>query len=105
MGRGFSTEISNYVNFFLKSELSGNIIDLCPVGALTSKPYSFKARVWELLRIYGYDIIDAFGSSIELNFKGLQIVRILPRPNKDLNEEWIHDKTRFFWRSLYTKVK
>ena len=101
LGRGFSTEISNYVNFFLKSELSGNIIDLCPVGALTSKPYSFKARVWELLRIYGYDIIDAFGSSIELNFKGLQIVRILPRPNKDLNEEWIHDKTRFFFDALY----
>lgn len=100
LGRGFKTEISTYIKGFIKSELSGNIIDLCPVGALTSKPYSFRARVWELSKIYTYDIMDGFGSNIQIDFRGLEVLRVLPRTNKLLNEEWISDKTRFFYDAL-----
>lgn len=87
LGRGLKTEISNYTFKFLRSEISGNIIDLCPVGALTSKPYAFKARPWELFSFYSFDIMDGFGSSIQLDFRGLELLRILPKSNKFLNEE------------------
>lgn len=87
LGRGLKTEISNYTSFFIKSEISGNIADLCPVGALTSKPYSFKARPWELFSVYTYDIIDGFGANIQLDFRGLDLLRILPKTNRFLNEE------------------
>jgi NADH-quinone oxidoreductase chain G len=100
LGRGYKTEISGYTQSFLKSEISGNIIDLCPVGALTSKPYAFKARPWELITVPSFDIMDAFGSNIQLDFRGLELLRILPKPNKYLNEEWISDKTRFFYDAI-----
>lgn len=87
LGRGHKTEISNYVNAFLTSELSGNIIDLCPVGALTSKPYAFRARPWELFSVYSFDILDGFGASIQLDFRGLELLRILPKANRFLNDE------------------
>ena len=100
LGRGYHTEISTYTKKFLSSELSGNIIDLCPVGALTSKPYAYKARVWELMSFYSHDIMDGFGSSIQIDFRGLELMRILPKDNKHLNDEWISDKTRFFYDAL-----
>ncbi|KTW26144.1 NADH dehydrogenase (quinone), G subunit [Pneumocystis carinii B80] len=94
-GRGSDMQIGTYLKNHLNSELSGNIIDLCPVGALTSKPYAFRARPWELKRTDSIDIHDAVGSSISINSRGLEIMRILPRLNDDVNEEWINDKTRF----------
>ncbi|KAG5439136.1 hypothetical protein PCANB_001435 [Pneumocystis canis] len=94
-GRGNSMQIGTYLQTYLNSELSGNIIDLCPVGALTSKPYAFRARPWELKRTDSIDIHDAVGSSISVNSRGLEVMRILPRLNDDVNEEWINDKTRF----------
>lgn len=94
-GRGNDIQIGTYLQTYLNSELSGNIIDLCPVGALTSKPYAFRARPWELKRTDSIDIHDAVGSSISVNSRGLEIMRILPRLNDDVNEEWINDKTRF----------
>lgn len=100
LGRGLKTEISNYIPLFIKSEISGNIIDLCPVGALTSKPYSFKARPWELFSVYTYDIIDGFGANIQLDFRGLELLRVLPKTNRFLNEEWISDRTRFSYDSF-----
>ena len=95
VGRGESMEISTYVEKTLSSELSGNIIDLCPVGALTSKPYAFTARPWELTKTESIDIHDAVGSNIRVDAKGSKVMRILPRLNEDINEEWISDKTRF----------
>jgi len=95
VGRGESMEISTYVEKTLSSELSGNIIDLCPVGALTSKPYAFTARPWELTKTESIDIHDAVGSNIRIDAKGSKVMRILPRLNEDINEEWISDKTRF----------
>ena len=86
--RGKETEIGTYVKN-LTSELSGNIIDLCPVGALTSKPYAFSARPWELKAVDTIDAIDAVGSNIKVNFKETEILRILPRTNDSINEEWI----------------
>lgn len=100
LGRGLKTEISNYTFSFLKSEISGNIADLCPVGALTLKPYSFKARPWELFSVYTYDILDGFGANIQLDFRGLNLLRILPKTNQFLNEEWISDRTRFAFDSF-----
>ncbi|QSL67147.1 hypothetical protein MERGE_001536 [Pneumocystis wakefieldiae] len=94
-GRGSEMQIGTYLKNHINSELSGNIIDLCPVGALTSKPYAFRARPWELKRTDSIDIHDAVGSSISINSRGLEIMRILPRLNDDVNEEWINDKTRF----------
>ncbi|KAG5440388.1 hypothetical protein PCK2_000521 [Pneumocystis canis] len=95
-GRGNDMQqIGTYLETYLNSELSGNIIDLCPVGALTSKPYAFRARPWELKRTNSIDIHDAVGSSISVNSRGLEVMRILPRLNDDVNEEWINDKTRF----------
>lgn len=95
VGRGEHMEISTYVEKSLTSELSGNIIDLCPVGALTSKPYAFKARPWELRKTETIDVLDAVGSNIRVDSRGREVMRILPRLNEDVNEEWISDKTRF----------
>lgn len=101
--RGQNTEIGTYIDKNLNSELSGNIIDLCPVGALTSKPYAFVARPWELKAVETIDVIDSVGSNIKINFKETEILRILPVLNDSLNEEWISDKTRFFFDSLKTQ--
>src|SRR5437868_11631855 len=88
-------EITTYIEKALGSELSGNIIDLCPVGALTSKPYSYVARPWELRKTESVDVLDAVGSNIRIDSRGAQILRVLPRLPEDVNEEWISDKTRF----------
>jgi NADH-quinone oxidoreductase subunit G len=95
VSRGEHMEIDTYVEKSLSSELSANIIDLCPVGALTSKPYAFVARPWELRRTESVDVLDAVGSNIRIDARGAQVLRILPRLNEDVNEEWINDKTRF----------
>ncbi len=100
VGRGETMEITSYLEKSLTSELSGNIIDLCPVGALTSKPYAFKARSWELNKTESIDVMDAVGSNIRLDSRGLEVMRILPRLNEDINEEWISDKTRFCYDGL-----
>lgn len=94
-GRGNDMEISTYIDSAITSELSGNIIDLCPVGALTSKPYAFKARPWELKKTNSIDVMDAVGSAIRIDSKGNEVLRITPRINEEINEEWISDKTRF----------
>jgi NADH-quinone oxidoreductase subunit G len=93
--RGEQMQISTYVERSLTSELSGNIIDLCPVGALTSKPYAFKARPWELRKTETVDVLDAVGSNIRVDSRGNEVMRVLPRLNEEVNEEWISDKTRF----------
>ncbi len=93
--RGEHMEITTYVERTLTSELSANIIDLCPVGALTSKPYAFIARPWELRKTESVDVLDAVGSNIRIDARGPQVLRVLPRLNDDVNEEWISDKTRF----------
>ena len=87
-------EITNYLEEALTSELQGNIVDLCPVGALTSKPYAFAARPWELNKTESIDVMDALGSAIRIDTRGREVMRILPRTNDDVNEEWISDKTR-----------
>lgn len=102
-GRGNSLEIGTYLETALDTELSGNVIDLCPVGALTSKPYAFRARPWELYHIETIDVLDAVGSNIRADVRGLQVMRILPRLNDDVNEEWIHDKSRFACDGLSTQ--
>jgi NADH-quinone oxidoreductase subunit G len=94
-GRGEAMEITTYVERALGSELSGNIIDLCPVGALTSKPYAFIARPWELRKTESVDVLDAVGSNIRIDSRGSQVLRVLPRLNEDVNEEWLPDKSRF----------
>lgn len=98
--RGRETEIGSYINKLLTSELSGNVIDLCPVGALTSKPYAFTARPWEVKSVETIDISDSIGTNIKINFKETKILRILPALNDNLNEEWISDKTRFSFDGL-----
>ncbi len=100
VGRGEKMEITPYVEKALTSELSGNIIDLCPVGALTSKPYAFNARSWELKKTESIDVMDALGSNIRIDSRGLEIMRILPRLNEEINEEWISDKTRYCYDGL-----
>ncbi len=95
VGRGENAEITTYLEGLLDSEMSGNIIDLCPVGALTSKPYAFQARPWELKKTESIDVMDAVGSAIRVDSQGLKVMRVLPRLNEDINEEWISDKTRF----------
>ncbi|MCE9508594.1 MAG: NADH-quinone oxidoreductase subunit NuoG [Alphaproteobacteria bacterium] len=95
IGRGEHLEIGTYVEQMATSELSGNLIDVCPVGALTSKPYAFTARPWELRRTESIDVLDAVGSNIRIDARGGEVLRILPRLNEDVNEEWISDKTRF----------
>src|SRR5947209_1168820 len=94
-GRGEAMEITTYIEQALSSELSANIVDLCPVGALTSKPYAFVARPWELRKTESVDVLDAVGSNIRIDSRGPQILRVLPRLNEAVNEEWISDKTRF----------
>lgn len=98
--RGEDMEITTYLEKSLSSELSANVIDLCPVGALTSKPLSFKTRSWELKHTQSIDIMDAVGSNIRLDSRGLEVMRILPMINEDINEEWISDKARFFYDGL-----
>jgi len=95
ISRGEDVEITTYLNQAVVSELSANIIDLCPVGALTSKPYAFAARPWELRKTESVDVLDAVGSNIRIDVRGGQVLRVLPRLNEDVNEEWISDKTRF----------
>ena len=92
--RGEDAQITSYLDKALKSELSGNLVDLCPVGALLSKPYSFEARPWELRKVPGIDVMDALGTNIRMDVRGRQVMRILPRINDAVNEEWAHDKTR-----------
>ncbi len=99
-GRGEDSEITSYLGETLKSNLQGNIIDLCPVGALVSKPYAFTARPWELTHTETVDVMDALGSSIRVDTKGREVMRIIPRNHDGTNEEWISDKTRFVWDGL-----
>ncbi|MFS4582716.1 NADH-quinone oxidoreductase subunit NuoG [Phaeobacter sp. C3_T13_0] len=99
-GRGEDSEITSYLNETLDSNLQGNIIDLCPVGALTSKPYAFTARPWELTKTETIDVMDALGANIRVDTKGREVMRILPRNHDGVNEEWISDKTRFVWDGL-----
>lgn len=99
-GRGEDSEITSYLNETLASNMQGNIIDLCPVGALVSKPYAFTARPWELTKTESIDVMDALGSNIRIDTKGREVMRILPRNNDGVNEEWISDKTRFVWDGL-----
>ena len=100
IGRGEDAEITAYLGETLDSNLQGNIIDLCPVGALVSKPYAFTARPWELTKTESVDVMDALGSSIRVDTKGREVMRILPRNHDGVNEEWISDKTRFVWDGL-----
>jgi NADH dehydrogenase (ubiquinone) Fe-S protein 1 len=102
-GRGNDLEIGTYIETALDSELSGNVIDLCPVGALTSKPYAFKARPWELYKTETIDVLDGLGSNVRVDSRGLQVMRVIPRLNDDINEEWINDKTRFACDALSTQ--
>ena len=98
--RGEDAEITTYLEQSLTSELSGNVIDLCPVGALTSKPYAFNARPWELDSTESIDVMDAVGSNIRVDSRSGRVLRIMPIINEDVNEEWISDKTRFVWDGL-----
>ena len=100
LGRGTHTQIGTFIEKTLSSELSGNMIDLCPVGALTSKPYAFKARSWELENINSIDLSDSCGSNIVLSLKGNEVMRVLPRLNENINEEWVSDKARFSYDGL-----
>jgi len=94
IGRGENMQITSYLEEAVTSELSGNVVDLCPVGALTSKPYAYEARPWELRRTLTIDVQDAVGTNIRLDSRGRQVLRCVPRINEDVNEEWAHDKTR-----------
>ncbi|PMD56308.1 NADH-ubiquinone oxidoreductase 78 kDa subunit mitochondrial precursor [Hyaloscypha bicolor E] len=102
-GRGNDMQIGTYLEKNLDSEMSGNVIDLCPVGALTSKPYAFRARPWELKHSESIDVLDGLGSNIRVDSRGLEVMRILPRINDDVNEEWINDKSRFACDGLKTQ--
>ncbi len=118
-GRGNQMEIGTYVDKVLDTEMSGNVIDICPVGALTSKPFAFSARPWELSKTESVDVMDAVGSNIRVDTRGREVMRVLPRLNEDVNEvsvaasaavsdmthtafaqEWISDKTRFAYDGL-----
>jgi NADH-quinone oxidoreductase subunit G len=99
-GRGEDSEITSYLGATLDSELQGNIVDLCPVGALTSKPYSFTARPWELTKTESIDVVDALGSNIRVDTKGREVMRILPRNHDGVNEEWLADRSRYVWDGL-----
>lgn len=100
ISRGESAEITTYLEESLTSELSGNVIDLCPVGALTSKPYAYNARPWELRKTESIDIMDAMGANIRVDAKGDAVMRIMPTVNEEVNEEWLSDKSRFIWDGL-----
>ena len=103
IGRGEDAEITTYLEQAMTSELQGNVVDLCPVGALTSKPFSFTARPWELGKTESIDVMDAVGSAIRVDTRGREVMRIMPRVNEEINEEWISDKTRFIWDGLKTQ--
>ena len=103
IGRGEDTEITTYLGASLDSELSGNVIDLCPVGALTSRPYAFTARPWELTKTETIDVMDALGSNIRVDTRGREVMRVMPRNHDDVNEEWLSDKSRFIWDGLNTQ--
>lgn len=102
-GRGNDMQIGTYIERNINSEMSGNIIDLCPVGALTSKPYAFRARPWELKKTETIDVMDAVGSNIRVDARGIEVMRVLPRLNDEINEEWISDKSRFACDGLKTQ--
>ncbi|MDE0781409.1 MAG: NADH-quinone oxidoreductase subunit NuoG, partial [Alphaproteobacteria bacterium] len=95
LGRGEHAEITTYLEKSLESELSANVIDLCPVGALTSKPYAFVSRPWELSKTESIDVLDAVGSAIRVDSRQTEVLRVLPRLNEDVNEEWLGDKSRY----------
>ncbi|XP_004066663.1 NADH-ubiquinone oxidoreductase 75 kDa subunit, mitochondrial [Oryzias latipes] len=99
-GRGNELQIGTYVEKMFMSELSGNVIDICPVGALTSKPYAFTARPWETRKTESIDVLDAVGSNIVVSTRGGEVMRVMPRLHEDINEEWISDKTRFAYDGL-----
>jgi NADH-quinone oxidoreductase subunit G len=103
IGRGEDMEITTYLEHAMTSELQSNVVDLCPVGALTSKPYAFAARPWELNKTQSIDVMDAVGSAIRIDTRGREVMRILPRVNDDINEEWISDKTRHVVDGLRTQ--
>ncbi|MBI0140613.1 NADH-quinone oxidoreductase subunit G [Bartonella sp. W8125] len=103
IGRGEDAEITTYLQQAMTSELQGNVIDLCPVGALTSRPYAFHARPWELTKTETIDVMDGMGCAIRVDTRGREVMRIMPRVNDDINEEWISDKTRFIWDGLRTQ--
>jgi NADH-quinone oxidoreductase subunit G len=103
VNRGENMEVTTYVEQAINSELSGNLVDLCPVGALTSKPYQYKARPWELKKTESIDVMDAVGSNIRIDARGREVMRVLPRLNEDVNEEWISDKTRHACDGLKTQ--
>src|SRR5204862_4847068 len=103
IGRGEDMEITTYLERAMTSELQGNVVDLCPVGALTSKPYAFAARPWELSKTESIDVMDAIGSAIRVDTRGREVMRILPRVNDEVNEEWISDKTRHVVDGLRTQ--
>ena len=100
VNRGENAEITTYLEKAVESELTGNLIDVCPVGALTSKPYAFSARPWELRKTETIDVMDAVGSNIRVDARGREVMRILPRLYEDVNEEWLADKSRFVWDGL-----
>ena len=102
-GRGEDMEITTYLEHALSSELQGNLVDICPVGALTSKPYAFAARPWELGKTQSIDVMDGVGSAIRVDTRGREVMRILPRVNEVVNEEWISDKTRHIVDGLHTQ--
>lgn len=103
IGRGEDAEITTYLEQAMTSEMQGNVIDLCPVGALTSRPYAFQARPWELNKTESIDVMDACGSAIRIDTRGREVMRVMPRMNEAVNEEWISDKTRFIWDGLKTQ--
>lgn len=103
IGRGENAEITTYLEKVIHSELQGNLIDLCPVGALTSRPYAFRGRPWELQKTESIDVMDALGCAIRVDTRGREVMRILPRINEEINEEWISDKTRFIFDGLKTQ--
>ncbi|MEM8701691.1 MAG: NADH-quinone oxidoreductase subunit NuoG, partial [Pseudomonadota bacterium] len=103
VGRGENAEITTYLEAALSSEMQGNVADLCPVGALTHKPYEFHARPWELTKTESVDVMDAVGSAIRVDSRGKEVMRVMPRLNEDVNEEWISDKSRYIWDGLKTQ--
>ncbi|WP_026187410.1 NADH-quinone oxidoreductase subunit NuoG [Ensifer sp. BR816] len=103
IGRGEDAEITTYLEQAMTSELQGNVVDLCPVGALTSKPFAFTARPWELNKSESIDVMDAVGSAIRVDTRGREVMRVMPRVNEEINEEWISDKSRFIWDGLKTQ--
>jgi NADH dehydrogenase (ubiquinone) Fe-S protein 1 len=100
VSRGKTNEISTYVESMVHNELSGNVVDLCPVGALNNLPYSFQARPWELKSNYTIDVMDGLGANIDAHTRGSDLLRILPRINEEVNEEWISDKSRHAFDGL-----